>query len=174
MGTLLTEVVAREPFPDWALPVLWLWIEAVRRRVADDYGPKSFDEFLADWEARRGSRRTWGVWRDRQLGGMVSIEPVNPDVVVTHAIFKRDFWGRQTTMPALSQVYTEVFRQGVNKITSMIFADNYEIRALALALGAVEETDRRHPLKAATRRAGELVDMRVISLFREDFKPWDS
>jgi RimJ/RimL family protein N-acetyltransferase len=164
-------VEVSEPFPPWALPVLWGWIESFRDRVCDDFSPKTFPEFLENWIARaKAGTRTWGVWRDDSLGGMISVGPLNPILAETHLVFARRFWGRETTIPALRQAYAIAFASGFEKLQAAVFADNYQLIALAKAIGAVEETHPKHPLRAQTRRNGKPVDMRLISLFKEDFE----
>jgi RimJ/RimL family protein N-acetyltransferase len=162
-------IETRSPFPKWALPQLWLWIESFRDRVMDDFAPRTLEDFLADWEARESTRKSWGVYRQDELGGVVIIEPVNPVSVSSHVAFKRSFWGRETTVPALREVYAEVFESGVERISAAIFEDNYQIRNLALEVGAIEETRRSQPLRNCTVRNGDLVGMRIISLFPEEF-----
>lgn len=163
-------IEARSPFPKWALPEVWQWIESFRDRVMDDYSPQTLEDFLADWETRETMRKSWAVYRDDELGGLVVIEPVNPVWVNSHVLFKRSFWGRKVTLPALRAVYREVFDSGVQRISAAIFADNHQMRNLALDLGAVEETRRSQPMRNCTRRDGELVAMRIIALFPEEFE----
>lgn len=171
-GTLKLE----RPFPEWALPKLWAWMEACRSRIADDFAPKTFDEFLEVYVARSGE--TWGVLRtgedddgDTELGGWVSIREVNPVCVESHLVFAKRFWGHETTVPALRSIYQGVFeeRPELLKITAAVFEDNRQMIELALAVGAVEETSPKHPLRACTLRGGVPVGMRVVSIFREDF-----
>jgi RimJ/RimL family protein N-acetyltransferase len=163
-------VRVESPFPLRALPRLWHWINSFRDRVADDFAPRTFDEFLDDWNARAPVTRTWGVWRDEELGGIVSILPINPIHCQTHVIFAKRFWGHETTVPALQQVYAQVFAAGVLRISSHVFADNHQLIALARAIGAVEETPPHRPLPACTLRNGQPVAMRIVTLFPEEFE----
>lgn len=167
------EITVRSPFPAWALPTLWGWMEACRSRMADDFAPATFEDFLDTYEQRAGE--SWAVFREdsegETLGGFVSIREVNPVVAETHVIFSRRFWGHDTTVPALRAVYERVFeaRPELLKITSGVFDDNRQLIELAKAVGAVEETSPKHPLRACTLRSGKPVGMRIISIFREDF-----
>lgn len=156
-------VEVRSPFPEHSIPRIWGWMQRFRSRVADDFGPGSLEEFV-DWFLG-ADQRTWGVYRDGELGGVVVIQPQNPIAVVSHCIFKREFWGRKTTRPALEQVYREVFDSGVLRIGARIFADNQAIKALALEMGAKQEGTTRD----ATMRGGKPVDMIGLGLLREDF-----
>jgi len=153
------------PFPEYALPRVWTWIEDFRHRVADDFSLKSLGEFMRHWEERRPFRKSWGVWRGKELGGLVIYEPWQPGVGTSHALFKRSFWGRNVTRAALEQVYGELFDSGVRKVVSFPFRGNNAIIALGKSLGAVSEG----LLKAQTLREGQPIDVVILSLFKEDF-----
>jgi RimJ/RimL family protein N-acetyltransferase len=170
----VSNVTVERPFPAWALPRLWEWMQSFRTRVADDFAPDDFDSFLGYWKAREAVSRTWGVWRgedgDREIGGLVSITPVNPVSAETHVIFSKRFFGRDTTVPALRAVYGREFREHpeLATIAAHVFEDNRQLLAIAREVGAVQET--RQPLRARTRRNGQLVGFHVISLYREVFQ----
>lgn len=153
------------PFPEYALPRVWTWIEDFRHRVVDDYSPKSLSEFVRHWKEREPFRKTWAIWRGEDLGGLVIYEPWQPGVGTSHALFKRSFWGREVTRAALEQVYGEIFDSGTRKVVSFPFRDNAAIIALGKSLGAVTEG----VLKGQTLRNGEPVDVVILSLFKEDF-----
>jgi RimJ/RimL family protein N-acetyltransferase len=154
------------PFPEYALPRVWTWIEDFRRRVADDYSPKTLGEFMRHWKEREPFRKTWGVWRGEDLGGLVIYEPWQPGVGTSHALFKRSFWGRTTTRNALDLVYSELFASGVRKVVNFPFRGNNAIIALGKSLGAVTEG----VLKGQTLRDGKPTDVIILSLFKEDFE----
>lgn len=154
------------PFPEYALPRVWTWIEDFRHRVADDFSPKTLAEFMLHWRERKPFRKTWGVWRGEELGGLVIYEPWQPGVGTSHALFKRTFWGRSTTRRALELVYAELFDSGVRKVVSFPFRTNNAIIALGKSLGAVTEG----VMKGQTLRDGQPVDVIILSLFKEDFE----
>ena len=154
------------PFPEYALPRVWTWIEDFRHRVADDFSPKTLAEFMVHWREREPFRKTWGVWRGEDLGGLIVFEAWQPGVGTSHALFKRSFWGRTTTRAALELVYAELFESGVRKVVSFPFRGNNAIIALGKSLGAVTEG----VLKAQTLRDGQPVDVIILSLFKEDFE----
>ena len=156
------------PFPEYALPRVWTWIEDFRHRVADDFSPKTLAEFMLHWREREPFRKTWGVWRGEDLGGLIVFEAWQPGVGTSHALFKRSFWGRSTTLAALELVYAELFESGVRKVVSFPFRGNNAIIALGKSLGAVSEG----VLKRQTLRDGKPVDVLVLSLFKEDFEKW--
>jgi RimJ/RimL family protein N-acetyltransferase len=147
---------------------VWAWIEEFRDRIADDFAPQTLDEFVDQWVAENGSRKTWGVWRADDLGGLViwQPDPRIPGIGTTHAVFKKTFWGRATTRPALAEIYTELFGSGVRKIQALPFRSNNAIIALAKSGGArTEGILERH-----TMRRGKLVDVVILALFKEDFQ----
>jgi RimJ/RimL family protein N-acetyltransferase len=157
-----------KPFPPNAVPRIWRWMSDVPCRVCDDFAPCTLEEFLAQWEQRRGVD-TWGVLRNGELGGYVSFEKLTPVVGTVHVLFKRSFWGRGTTIPALELVYAQAFEQsGVSKILSLVFRDNHAIRALARHVGAREEGIFRNH----TMRNGKPVDMVAIGLLKGEFLSW--
>lgn len=160
----MVEITVETPFPEYAVPRVWTWMERFRSRVADDFAPKTLEEFVDDWE-RRGSE-TWAVYRDGELGGLVTVEQVSPVVASSHCLFKKEFWGAETTIPALQQVYGKVFERGITKISSAVFHDNDTIKSLAYKIGA----KREGMLRNQTLRGGKPVHMVVVGLLKEDFE----
>jgi RimJ/RimL family protein N-acetyltransferase len=144
---------------------VWAWIQTFRDRVADDFGPQTLDEFVEHSLAEFQRVKTWAIYRDGELGGLVSFERWNPVLGTFHCLFKRELWGHQTTVPALRQVIGEMFDSGISKLALCMFADNRPIIALLRRLGAVPEGHySRH-----TMRGGQLVDMVPFALFKEAF-----
>jgi RimJ/RimL family protein N-acetyltransferase len=161
------EVRVSEPFPDHALPRVWHWIQSFRWRVADDFSPQTLEEFMLHWSAHE-RRRSWAVYRDNEIGGLVTVDPMSQMVSIANCTFKRSFWSQaDVTLPALQQVYSEVFGStpDVHKILQWAFADNAQLLGLMRKLGAEKEAT----LRQQTRRRGELVDMIAIGLLREEF-----
>jgi RimJ/RimL family protein N-acetyltransferase len=161
-------------FPLSDVPRIWAWTETFRNRVADDWSPKTLEEFIGQWEseAARG-RQAWSVFCDEELGGVILSSRLSPVVADAHAIFKKQFWGRATTLPVLEMVFAELFaedadkppEQQLRKISSLVFRDNAAMIALAKSLRfEIEGTLLGHTL-----RSGSPIDMVVLSLQREDF-----
>lgn len=159
-------VRVESPFPACAVPRLWNWTKEFRHRVADDFAPKTLEEFFEHWTRSMKTAKAWGVLRGDELGGMIMIQPLSPVTGATHCIFKPEFWGRATTDFALKLAYMEVFDGGCNKLISTVFADNAAIIALAKRLGGRIEGK----LRQNTRRDGKLVDQLVIGLLKVDFE----
>jgi RimJ/RimL family protein N-acetyltransferase len=154
------------PFPTHSLPRVWGWIETFRNRVVDDFSPQTLDAFVAKSMADAESMTTWAVYRDGELGGMISFQRWTPVLGTCHCLFKREMWGRKTTLPALQQIASEIFATGIAKICLCVFSDNKAIIALVKELGAVTEGHYRNH----TLRNGQLVDMTAIALFKEGFE----
>ncbi len=168
-----------EPFPDVEIASLWNWMQGFRGRVCDDLAPATFPEFLEFYLSQVPAMRTFGVSLQRnndptdlEFGGFVSVTQLTPYVAETHLVFSRRFWGHETTVPALRAIYSHVFAETprLMTITASVFEDNHQLIQLAKAVGAVEETSPKHPLRNRTMRGGKPIGLRVVSLFREEFE----
>jgi RimJ/RimL family protein N-acetyltransferase len=160
-------VRVEKPFPDYALPRVWSWIQDFRQRVSDDFSPQTLSEFVAQWEQLKPTRTTWGVWRGAELGGLVAWEPWPvPGVGASHALFKREFWGHATTRTALELVYSELFSQGARKVLGFPFQSNHAIISLCRNVGFYTEGVLRHQ----TLQNGKPTDVVVLGLLKEDFE----
>jgi RimJ/RimL family protein N-acetyltransferase len=145
-------------------------MDAFRGRVTDDFSSQTIDEFVPEMIELASRVETYGVWRgegsDEELGGMVWIERASPYLAIAHLLFKRSFWGRETTQASLWQIFDRVFASGIGKITSSVFADNYQVLSLVKALGAKEEGRlREHTL----RYGGKPADSIPVGLLKRDF-----
>lgn len=155
------------PFPHYALPRVWGWIGESRRQTQDDFSVDTLNAFVGEWEAADAAgRSTWAVWRDGELGGAVTSRRINPACADAHCIFKRSFWGHETTAQALQLVFKEVFADGVLKITAWAYYDNHALLGLVRKLGFQKEG----VLRKQTRRKGEMIDVVLIGLTKEDFR----
>ena len=155
--------VVRAPFPEHAWPKVWDWIQPCRGSVMDDNSPTSKGEFV-DEQLRMcelPTYRTWGVHRDDELGGLITFQTAHPDDTTgwAHTMFKRSFFGRETTFIALHEVFSALFEEGVQVIRSEVFQSNSNVRHLCRRLGFREYG----PFPNSCRRDGELID--VVGLF---------
>lgn len=135
-----------------------------RSRVADDFGPKTMAEYVTLCLTRDG--RSWGVWADGELCGVVVYEPLSAVTGNSHFYFRKDYWGREVTEAALRLVSAEIFAGGVNKICGCPFRDNNAVISVSMAIGA----KREGVLRQQTRRGGRFVDVVVMGLLKEDFE----
>jgi RimJ/RimL family protein N-acetyltransferase len=161
----LPKIETVSPFPAGAIPRAWEWMQSFMARVADDYGPKTKDEFVDQFLSRAGVL-SWGVLRDGELGGMVTFQPVNPTVGVMHVLYRKEFWGKAITDASMREICRDIFGRGFNKITSLVFADNNAIIAMAMRGGG----KREGLLRQQTMRGGKPADMVAIGILREDFE----
>lgn len=142
-------------------------MQEFRARVADDFAPATLDAFVRQWRARQAvGQRSWAVLRNGELGGLVTFQAENTHCGVTHCLFKKTFWGHETTLPALRLVYASIFAEGYHKVASLAFADNVQILHMARRLGG----DREGTLREHTMRGGAPVDMMIIGLTRTQFE----
>lgn len=162
----MSEIRVESPFPVAAWPRVWSWIEEFRSRVADDFGPRTLSEFVELQLGLEGRQKTWAVYKGGELCGMVSFEPSSDVTGTSHALFRRDFWGRATTEQALRLVYAEVFAGGTHKIVGTPFRDNHAMIALAHQVGFQKEGI----LREHTKRKGLYVDMVVMGMTQGDFE----
>lgn len=156
-------VTIESPFPSYALPRVWGWLETVKSRVADDFGPKT----AMEWVDRQSesTEKTWGVYRDGELGGMISFQQYTGWLGTAHCVFKPDFWGRAITRPAVELALKEMFGSGIEKLSFYVFSDNRAIRSLLSEFGATVEGN----LKRHTMRNGKPADMVALAIFKEKF-----
>jgi RimJ/RimL family protein N-acetyltransferase len=160
------DVTVSEPFPEYAWPEVWGWMRDIRNRIVDDFGPQTLSEFVT-WALRMSERsRTWGVWREGELGGLIVFARESPMMGATHVVFRKSFWGPTTTLTALHAVYRQVFDSGITKICGVVFKDNHAVRALARRGGGREEG----VLTGQTMRGGKPVDMVMLGMTREEFE----
>lgn len=141
-------------------------MEESRRQVADDCSPQTPDEFIAQERAMSEKVLTFGIYRDNHLGGYVRVCVQNPWMCEAHCVFSRDFFGYQTTIPALNEVARQLFENGIERITMPIFAHNSAIKGLIKKLGAVEEGR----LRECTRQNGRPVDLIVFGLLKREWE----
>jgi RimJ/RimL family protein N-acetyltransferase len=160
-------VTIASPFPRYALPRLWRWADASWRQVADDFAPRTLDEFVSYWETKEcAGMRSWEVIRDGEMGGVVTSLRLNPVLADAHCIFKKSFWGHETTAEALRLVFEQLFADGVLKIETKCFHDNHALLGLVGKLGFEREGTR----KQSTLRGGKLVDRAAVGLTKENWE----
>lgn len=166
-GPEAPKVRVESPFPAAAWPRVWQWIADFRRSVADDFAPATCSAFVEQQLARAEHSRTWAVYHDAELCGLVAYEPVSPVTGMTHAMFRKDFWGHAITETALRMVYAEIFAGGARRIFGTPFTTNHASNALAMRLGFKKEG----VLRKHTLRGGKPADMIVLGLLKEEFVP---
>src|ERR1700733_5441043 len=86
-------VEIREPFESYAWPNAWFWCEAVRNQFADDFFPSTLAQFVEQYSVRFGNARTFGLWKNKVLAGIVVLEPQSPVVATAHILLSKRLWG---------------------------------------------------------------------------------
>jgi RimJ/RimL family protein N-acetyltransferase len=133
------------PFPAHAWPRVWTWLKPFRRRVADDLDPQTLQAFVEQQLAlqKLPNYRSWGVTRDTgngpELGGLIAlVQPrgVADPSAIAHLVFRREFFGFATAVPAIRAAFGEALAGGLQLIRGEIFEDNAAIRSLVLKVGA--------------------------------------
>lgn len=179
------------PFPAYAWPRVWGWLNAVRSRVADDWAPSTIEEFVDQQVAHEADGRiSFGVMRGSELGGLIVCQRAHAQAISAdvHFLFKKSFFGRSHTTPALTQAFDLLFDGGLLTLRGEVFYDNSSIRAVMRDLGAqeygippsperirkAERHGKRPPTVSAipniTLRDGEPIGVIGLVLTREDFE----
>jgi RimJ/RimL family protein N-acetyltransferase len=160
-------VEAVTPFPEQALPLLWHWLEAFRKNVADDDAPDNLEDFIElELQASERGVVTFGIYRDNELGGCVWFQQLSPRMGAAHCVFKKDFFGHVTTIPALNSVAGQLFDAGIERITMQVFEHNHAIKSLIKQIGAKEEGT----LREFTTQGGRPVNMVLYGLLKDEWE----
>lgn len=163
MGAVVT---VESPFPPYALPRVWKWVEDSHHQMCDDFSPKTLDQFIDHWDGLvRGGQRSWAVFVDNELGGALSSSRSTPIRADFHAIFKRSFWGQGIATQAFKLALGQLFDEGIQKITTGCFFDNHAVLGLFGKLGF----EREGRLRDNTFRNGKSVDQVIVGLTASRF-----
>jgi len=164
-----------QPFPLADLPRLYAWSVTFRHQVMDDFAPQTQDDFVEDYMSlmERGAL-TWAVYRDHEdgmseLGGFIAATTANSVAVDLMVLFKREFFNKHTSAPAMTEAMGEIFDlfPSVLKINLKLFADNHQLARLAQhELGF----QREGTIRAATIRRGQPIDIRLLGITRAEFE----
>lgn len=146
---------------DW--PIIWKWIEGYYWSVADDYAPTTMHAFVES-QRRRGSKNL-AFYRGNELVGLIMFVALNPYLCECHIYFKRSFWGRENTIPALRLAHEWIHREtNFQKCSMPIFANNRHVVRVLREFGAEQEAH----LRAHTTQRGKPIDVLMFALFREE------
>lgn len=162
-NSLGVELRAVTPFPNYALPRLWSWVERVRGHICDDFAPKTIDAFveLRRAEMARGAM-TWAVYSGDDLGGLIVAERISPIVARAEVLLHQRCWGatHDEPVPVIRSVCRAVFDSGLQKVQFTAFADNKNlIGVLKKAGGMVEGV-----LRGQTMRRGRPADVALVGI----------
>ena len=158
------EISVQSPFPPECLPRVWRWIEGFRHKVADDFSPKTLGEFVDLMTGK--DQRTWAIYADGELGGLVTFERLSPWAGTAHVLLKPDFQGRGIALKACREAVAAMFALGVGKLEFSVIARNLAIGSLLANLGA----SREGTLKERTLVQGKPTDVWLYGLTKKEFE----
>ncbi len=167
------QIEVTSPFPFEALPRTWKWIEGFRQKISDDFAPQDLREFI-EWMSLKWDRqKTWAVYGDGELGGLIVFERINPWLGTASIVLKPDFQGRRMvdrrgmSVKACRIAFAEMFQEpGLGKIDFFLLDGNRAIGSLLITLGA----KREGTLESHTLRNGKPTDLWVYGLTKEHFE----
>jgi RimJ/RimL family protein N-acetyltransferase len=155
------------PFPFEALPRVWKWIEPFRSKVSDDFAPQSLTAFIQYMSLKWERQKTWAVYGDGELGGLIVFERINPWLGTASIVLKPDFQGQGIAVKACRIAVAQMFEQvGIGKVDFYLLAGNYAIGSLLITLGA----KREGTLESHTLRNGKPTDLWVYGLTKASFE----
>lgn len=154
------------PFPFEALPRVWKWLETFRAKVADDFSPATLDEFVSAMARKWDVQKSWAVYRDEELGGLITFERLSPWLGTAHMILKPDFQGKGIAVKACRIAIGEMFNFGVGKLAFFPLSGNLAIGSLLVNIGA----RREGTLIGQTLSGGKPTDMWVYGLSKQEFE----
>lgn len=152
------------PWKEDDFPIAWLWMEPFWHQLADDSMPRDLDAFV---EIRRAQQAiNLGVYRNNELGGLLTLVPRSPWLGEGHCIFKRTFMDRETPVRALEMSKQFAWRIGYRKINCVVFPDNKAMIYLLLRVGALREG----PHYSHTQRDGRPTDMLSFAILEDSWR----
>jgi RimJ/RimL family protein N-acetyltransferase len=179
------EVEVKSPFPFEALPRVWRWIEPFKEKVSDDFSPQNEEQFLSFMAGKWKVQKTWAVYGNGELGGLIQFERLTPWLGTAHFLLKREFQGlssrgerpvgKGTGIPRQPGIAIQACRiaaadifenEGVGKLTFNPFAHSLAIASILINLGA----KREGTLTGHTLCGGKPTDMWVYGLTKEGFQ----
>jgi len=160
------EIEVISPFPTESLPRVWAWSERFRHQVSDDFSPQTQAEFVDAMLAAIDLQKTWAVYGDGELGGMITYQRLSPWVGTAHIFTKPNFQGNGLAPPALKIAFAEMFADGIGKLSFYPLAGNRAVGSLLINLGA----RREGCLRSQTIAGGKPIDMHIYGLLKEEFQ----
>lgn len=154
------------PFPFESLPRVWRWIEQFRGKVSDDFSPQDEDGFILFMLTTWKHHKSWAVYGEGELGGLITFERLSPWLGTAHLILKPQFHGRGIAVQACRMAVTEMFAEGIGKLGFYPLAGNLAIGSLLVNIGA----RREGKLEAHTLCEGKPTDVWVYGLLKENFE----
>ena len=142
------------PFPFESIPRIWAWIAPFKEKVSDDFGPATLSEFVTHMAASWERQKTWAIYGDGELGGLITFERVSPWLGSAHMVLKPDLQGKGIGVKALRETFRQMFEEsGIGKLSFFVLGGNLAVGSLVHNLGATREgTLREHTLTGGKPR----------------------
>lgn len=156
----------KSPFPFEALPRVWAWIQGFRHKVADDFSPASLSAFVRLEAQKWPHQKTWAIYGDGELGGLVTYEKENEWVGTAHLLLKPDFQGKGLAVKALRRAFAEMFGTGIGRLVFYVLSGNLAVGSLVVNLGG----RREGCLRNHTLQNGVPTDVWIYGLMKEEFR----
>jgi RimJ/RimL family protein N-acetyltransferase len=148
------------------MPRVFSWISTFRSKVSDDFGPQTLAEFMIFASRKWKTQKTWAIYSDGELGGLITFERISPWLGTAHWIFKPDFQGKGIAARASRIAVAEMFESGIGKLAVYPLAGNLAIGSLLTGLGA----KREGTLIEQTVCNGKPTDIWVYGLTKSQFE----
>ncbi len=145
------------------LPLLWQFMLEFPKHNFDDGGPQTFEQFERAMAERIAHEVLVGFTiEDGSFVGATAYRPFTPRSGVLHGMcFSRSVHGTGLAAEAMRGFLDSLFRDGAEKVSAQLHADNIRAWRFFKKLGFVQEG----LFRAHTTRAGRLIDLRIIALF---------
>lgn len=159
-------VRVESPFPPQSLPRVWGWIAGFKHKVADDFSPSSLNAFVELMASRWKTEKTWAIYADDELGGLVTFERLSPWLGTAHLLLKPDFQGKGVAVKALQHAFAEMFALGIGRLIFYVISGNLAVGSLIVNLGG----KREGCLRGHTLQDGKPTDVWVYGLSKTEFE----
>lgn len=156
--------ITTRPLQGDDLPRLWEMLHEFPELNFDDRGPRSLADFEQSMVDRVQREILVAFSVEGELAGAFAFEPFDERSGMLRGVcFARSTHGTGIPREAMRGAIAGLFADGIEKISAQMFADNERAWRFFQKLGAVEEG----LLRRQTKRAGELIDVRIIAFFKE-------
>lgn len=141
-------------------------MQTFRGRVSDDFGPQTLDAFVEAMLLAWPHQKTWAIYGDGELGGVITFQRVNHWLGTAHCVFKPDFQGKNIAPEACKVAIAEMFGEGIGKLAFYVVGRNLAIGSMLIQLGAKNEGS----LRGHTLCGGKPTAINVYGLLKEEFE----
>jgi RimJ/RimL family protein N-acetyltransferase len=113
------------------------------------------------------TEKTWAVYAEGELGGLIEFQRMSPWLGTAHMLLKPDFQGRGIAVNACRAAVAEMFAEpGLGRLEFRVLAGNLAIGSLVCNIGG----KREGTLAGYTLSEGKPKDVWIYGLSKEAFK----